>query len=114
MNATYMDLGLYNRLFPDRWNWRKPYRQLSFETQWKTQPTPSSVWKSYLGFDRTTLSLYTDGRTLSLEENNLYLNSVAKGSAKGHITWFAGHCSMAIAIVTARASSTSRQKPRRH
>ncbi len=90
MNATYMDLGMYNRLFPDRWNWRKPYRQLSFETQWKTQPTPSSVWKSYLGFDRTTLSLDTDGRTLRLEENNLYLNSVAKGSAKGHVTWFAG------------------------
>ena len=90
MNATYMDLGMYNRLFPDRWTWRKPYRQLSFETQWKTQPTPSSVWKSYLGFDRTTLSLDTDGRTLSLEENNLYLNSVAKGSAKGHVTWFAG------------------------
>lgn len=90
MNATYMDLGMYNRLFPDRWTWRKPYRQLSFETQWKTQPTPSSVWKSYLGFDRTTLSLDTDGRTLHLEENSLYLNSVAKGSAKGHITWFAG------------------------
>lgn len=90
MNATYMDLGMYNRLFPDRWTWRKPYRQLSFETQWKTQPTPSSVWKSYLGFDRTTLSLDTDGRTLHLEENNLYLNSVAKGSAKGYVTWFAG------------------------
>lgn len=90
MNATYMDLGMYNRLFPDRWTWRKPYRQLSFETQWKTQPTLSSVWKSYLGFDRTTLSLDTDGRTLHLEENNLYLNSVAKGSAKGYVTWFAG------------------------
>ena len=90
MNATYMDLGMYNHLFPDRWNWRKPYRQLSFETQWKTQPTPSSVWKSYLGFDRTTLSLDTDGRTLRLEENNLYLNSVVKGSAKGRVTWFAG------------------------
>ena len=90
MNATYMDLGMYNRLFPDRWTWRKPYRQLSFETQWKTQPTSSSVWKSYLGFDRTTLSLDTDGRTLHLEENNLYLNSVAKGSAKGYVTWFAG------------------------
>ena len=90
MNATYMDLGMYNRLFPDRWNWRKPYRQLSFETQWKTQPTPSSVWKSYLGFDRTTLSLDTEGRVLDLKENNLYLNSVAKGAAKGHVTWFAG------------------------
>lgn len=90
MNATYMDLGMYNRLFPDRWNWRKPYRQLSFETQWKTQPTSSSVWKSYLGFDRTTLSLDTEGRVLDLKENNLYLNSVAKGAAKGHVTWFAG------------------------
>jgi len=90
MNATYMDLGMYNRLFPDRWTWRKPYRQLSFETQWKTQPTSSSVWKSYLGFDRTTLSLDTEGRVLDLKENNLYLNSVAKSAAKGHVTWFAG------------------------
>ena len=109
MNAAYTDLGLYNRLFPDRWTWHKPYRQFSSETQWKMQPTASSVWKTYLGFDRTTLSLDTDAgtpgartvdagartmnagaRTLSLGENNLYLNSVIKGSAKGGLTWFAG------------------------
>ncbi len=90
MNAAYTDLGLYNRLFPDRWSWHKPYCQLSGETQWKMQPTTSSVWKTYLGFDRTTLSLDTDGRTLDLGESNLYLNSVVKGSAKGGLNWFAG------------------------
>lgn len=90
MNAAYTDLGLYNRLFPDRWTWHEPYRQLSGETQWKMQPTTSSVWKTYLGFDRTTLSLDTDGRRLDLGESNLYLNSVVKGSGKGGLTWFAG------------------------
>jgi hypothetical protein len=54
------------------------------------QPTTSSVWKTYLGFDRTTLSLDTDGRELSLGESNLYLNSVVKGTASGGLTWFAG------------------------
>ena len=90
MNAAYTDMGLYNRLFPDRWTWHEPYRQLSGETQWKMQPKASSVWKTYLGFDRTTLSLDTDGRRLDLGENNLYLNSVVKGSAKGGLSWFAG------------------------
>ena len=90
MNAAYTDLGLYNSLFPDRWTWHKPYRQLSAETQWKMQPTSSSVWKTYLGFDRTTLSLDTYGRELTLGESNLYLNSVVKGSAKGGWSWFAG------------------------
>lgn len=90
MNAAYTDLGLYHRLFPDRWSWRKPYRQLSGETQWKMQPTASSVWKTYLGFDRTVLGLDTDGRTLDLSESNLYLNSVVKGSGKGGMIWFAG------------------------
>ena len=90
MNAAYTDLGLYNRLFPDRWTWHEPYRQLSGETQWKMQPTTSSVWKMYAGFDRTTLSLDTDGRWLDLGESNLYLNSVIKGLGKGGLTWFAG------------------------
>lgn len=35
MNAAYTDMGLYNSLFPDRWTWHEPYRQLSGETQWK-------------------------------------------------------------------------------
>ena len=90
MNATYIDMGIYNHLFPDRLTWHKPYRQLSGETQWKMQPTASSIWKSYLGFDRTTLGLDTEGRSLHLDENNLYFNSVAKGTARGHVTWFAG------------------------
>lgn len=90
MNAAYTDLGLYKRLFPDRWTWHEPYRQLSGETQWKMQPTTSSVWKTYVGFDRTTLSLGTDGRRLDLGESNIYLNSVVKGSVKDGQTWFAG------------------------
>ena len=90
MNAAYMDMSMYNRLFPDNWTWHKPYRQLSGETQWKMQPTTSSVWKTYLGFDRTSLSLDTYGRRLNLGESNLYLNSVIKGSAKGGLSWFAG------------------------
>ena len=90
MNAAYTDMGLYNSLFPGRWTWHEPYRQLSGETQLKMQPTASSVWKTYAGFDRTTLSLDTDGRRLDLGESNLYLNSVVKGSAKGGLSWFAG------------------------
>ena len=62
MNAAYTDMGLYNRLFPDRWTWHEPYRQLSGETQWKMQPTATSVWNTYHGFDRTTLSLDTYGQ----------------------------------------------------
>lgn len=96
MNATYMDLGIYNHIFPDRLTWREPYRQLAGETQWKMQPTASSLWKTYLGFDRTTLGLNTEGRSLQLDENNLYFNSVARGSARGQVTWFAGVAGSAV------------------
>lgn len=90
MNATYLDLGLYHRLFPDRWDWQRPYRQLSGELQWKMQPSSSVVSKTYLGYDHTSLALNTDNRLFDLHENNIYWNSVLKGTAKGRLSWFAG------------------------
>ncbi|EGN57893.1 membrane protein [Hallella multisaccharivorax DSM 17128] len=90
MNMSYLDLGLYHRIFPDRQDWQQPYRQLSGEMQWKMQPTTSTVSKTYLGYDHTSLILNTDGRRLSLGENNIYFNSVMKGVLKGRVNWFAG------------------------
>ena len=90
MNATYLDLGLYQCLFPDRWDWLRPYRQLSGEMQWKMQPSASVVSKTYLGYDYTSLALNTEGRSFDLHENNIYLNSVLKGTARGQLSWFAG------------------------
>lgn len=90
MNVSYTDLGPYQSLFPDRRTWQSPYRRLSGEAQWKTSDAASGVWKTYLGFDRTTLALDTDGRLLDLGEHNLYLNSVASGTTRGAVSWFAG------------------------
>ncbi|MGI6233339.1 MAG: TonB-dependent receptor [Prevotella sp.] len=89
-NVAYTDLSLYNKLFPDQWNWHRPYRGLSMESQWKMQPTTSSVWKTYAGYDHTTMALDTEGRNLDLKENNLYLNTVLKGAGAHHVNYFAG------------------------
>ena len=90
MNATYLDLGLYNRLFPDSWDWKRPYHQFSGEMQWKMQPSASVVSKTYLGYDNTAFAINNENRTLDMHEDNIYLNSVLKGTARRQLSWFTG------------------------
>ena len=90
MNATYLDLGMYNRLFPDSWDWKRPYHQFSGEMQWKMQPSASVVSKTYLGYDNSSFAINNEDRTLDMHENNIYLNSVLKGTARHQLSWFTG------------------------
>jgi len=89
-NADYIDMGLYDALFPDRINWTRPYRKLSGEAQYKAELSSASVLKSYIGYDFTTLGQHVDNRMLSLYEHNIYANATLKSNIGRGYSLFTG------------------------
>ena len=71
-------MGLYNKLFPDRCDWTRPYRKLSAEAQYKAELSEACVLKTYVGYDLTSVGQYIDERQLSFAEHNLYANATLK------------------------------------
>ena len=89
-NAALTSMGLYNRLFTERFDFTRPYRKLSGEAQYKKEFSASSVLKSYVGYDLTSVGQHIDGRNLSLKENNVYANATYKTTIGRGYTLFAG------------------------
>ena len=89
-NAALTSMGLYNRLFTERYDYSRPYRKLSGEAQYKKEFSASSVLKSYVGYDLTSVGQRIDGRNLSLKEHNIYANITHKGSIGHGFTLFTG------------------------
>lgn len=89
-NANYLSMNLYDRIFPDRYEWSRPYRKLSGEMQYKAETRHGGSVKTYAGYDLTTLEQETDGRELDLEEHNIYVNSVFRRNFAGGMNLFAG------------------------
>ena len=89
-NAALTSMGLYNRLFTERFNYSRPYRKLSGEAQFKKELKNTGVLKSYVGYDLTSVGQYIDGRNLSLKEHNVYANTTYKVSLGRGYTFFTG------------------------
>ncbi len=89
-NAALTSMGLYNRLFKERFDYTRPYRKLSGEAQYKKEFGTSSVLKSYVGYDLTSVGLHIDGRHLSLKEHNIYANITHKTAIGKGYTLFTG------------------------
>ena len=89
-NTAYTSMGLYNRLFPDRSDWTRPYRKLSAEAQYKIELSPATVLKSYVGYDLTSVGQHIDNRRLSLTEHNVYANTTLKTNIGRGYTLFTG------------------------
>lgn len=89
-NAAYTDMGLFNSLFSDRYSWTRPYRQLAMETQYKQEFSSTSVMKTYLGYDLSSVGQALDDRHLSLVENNLYANITHRLSPRRGMSVFYG------------------------
>ena len=88
-NAALTSMGLYDRLFSQRFDFSRPYRKLSGEAQYKKE-FASGVLKSYVGYDLTSVGLHTEGRNLSLKEHNIYANATHKTTLGRGYTLFAG------------------------
>ena len=89
-NADYTSMGLYNALFPDRFNWTHPYRKLSGEAQYKADLSSATVLKTYVGYDLTSVGQHIDDRRLSLAEHNIYANATLKTNIGRGYTLFTG------------------------
>ena len=89
-NADYTSMGLYNALFPDRYDWMRPYRKLSTEAQYKADFSAATVLKTYVGYDLTSVGQYIDERSLSMTEHNVYANATLKTNIGHGYTLFAG------------------------
>ena len=93
-NGDYMNMCLYNKVFPDRYNWINPYQKLSGETQYKIEFNPTNILKIYAGYDYTFFKQKVNDlfdptinrRNLDLNESNIYLNSTYKSYLpKGYV-----------------------------
>ena len=89
-NAALTSMGLYNRLFNERNDYFRPYRKLSGEAQYKKEFSTSSVLKSYIGYDLTSVGQRINGRDLSLKEHNIYANVTHKTTIGYGYTLFTG------------------------
>ena len=100
-NAALTSTGLYDQLFTQRQDFTRPYRKLSVEAQYKKEFSASSVLKSYVGYDLTSVGLHIDGcnlipeqssttRSLSLKEHNIYANVTHRASIGRGYSLFTG------------------------
>ena len=89
-NAALTSMGLYNALFPDRYDWTRPYRKLSGEAQYKAELSSATVLKSYVGYDLTSVGQRMVDRSLSLLEHNIYANATLKTAIGGGYNLFTG------------------------
>ena len=95
-NAALTSMGLYNRLFTERFDFSRPYRKLSGEAQYKKEVGTTGVLKSYVGYDLTSVGQHIDGRNLSLKENNVYANVTYKTTIGRGYTLFAGFANSSV------------------
>ena len=89
-NAALTSMALYNKLFTERYDFNRPYRKFSGEMQYKKDFNNSSILKSYVGYDLTTVRQHIDNRNLSLKEHNIYANVTLKSAIGRGYTLFTG------------------------
>ena len=89
-NAALTSMGLYDRIFSERFDFTRPYSKWSGEAQYKKEFGTSGVLKSYVGYDLTSVGQRIDNRDLSLKEHNFYANVTHQVSVAGGLSLFTG------------------------
>jgi len=88
VNASYINLAPYQKLFPDRNTWNKPVQSLNGEAVYRFRFKNESLLKLYGAYSYTDFDMiqedvnYEDGFRFGLKNRNLYFN----GSYKQHLT----------------------------
>lgn len=90
-NLAYTNLRPYYHLFHSSLDWSHPYENVSGETQYKVDLGEQWQWKTYLGYDYTTLGIDNyDNRAFRLREQNLYANTTMRGTLSNDWVLFFG------------------------
>ncbi|NYI51156.1 hypothetical protein [Macellibacteroides fermentans] len=53
--ADYQNIGPYNKLFPDSYDWINPYNESQARASSEKTLANKGIWKTYLAYDRTRL-----------------------------------------------------------
>lgn len=94
-NTAYINLEPYQKVFPQRADWNKPYQGLSGETVYRHSFT-NGMFKLYAAFDASRFDINSesinnpDKIRVDLKNNNFYLNSSYKGNFGSQWQLFTG------------------------
>ena len=81
LNLDYQNMKPYYALFPARLDWINPYQLFSGSSQIRFNPNQSTVFKTFIGYDRTTFMQQLTSldnqttRDFGMKDDNFYLNS---------------------------------------
>lgn len=96
-NLDYTNLGFYNSIFSNRFDWKKDYSKLSGELQYKKEIGKSGLFKIYTGYDKTGFVQNISDelnnlpeRSFDLKQNNYYINSTYSTKTKSGFNLFYG------------------------
>ncbi|MEO8517227.1 MAG: TonB-dependent receptor [Flavobacterium sp.] len=84
VNATYIDLSPYQKAFPDKVNWNRPFQSLSGETVYRYK-FEKGMLKVYAAFDASRFDVNQETinepflTRINLHNNNFYFNTSYKG-----------------------------------
>ena len=96
VNLDYQNLKPYYSLFPSRMNWIDPYRLFSGSSQIRFNPNQRTVFKTFIGYDRTTFiqqlasSDNLTNRNFGMKDDNFYVNSTFQETTESGYKIFAG------------------------
>ncbi len=91
----YIDISPYQAIFPDKFDWEKPYRGISGETVYRHK-FKSGLYKLYAGGTKSDVIInaedvnYEDKVKSQIKNDNLYLNSTYKGTVNDEYAVFGG------------------------
>ena len=94
-NTAYINLEPYQKVFPQRADWNKPYQSLSGEAVYRHGFT-NGIFKLYAAFDAAQFDINSesinnpDKIRVDLDNNNFYLNSSYKGNFASQWQLFTG------------------------
>jgi len=94
-NTAYINLEPYQKVFPQRADWNKPFQSLSGESVYRHSFT-NGMFKLYAAFEASQFDINSesinnpDKIRVDLENNNFYLNSSYKGNFGSQWQLFTG------------------------
>ncbi|MDI9257583.1 TonB-dependent receptor [Flavobacterium sedimenticola] len=94
-NTAYINLEPYQKVFPQRADWNKPFQSLSGEAVYR-HGFDNGMFKLYAAFDASQFDInsetinHPDKIRVDLNNNNFYLNSSYKANFSGQWQLFSG------------------------
>lgn len=94
-NTAYINLAPYQKVFPQRADWNKPFQSLSGESVYRHSFT-NGLFKLYAAFEASQFDINSESINnpnkirVDLENNNFYLNSSYKGNFGSQWQLFTG------------------------